>query len=124
MAAFKPDQLLTLHGPNSDSGLHSKEATFDGIDEFEVNREILHHAICDLRAIKTEEEIEVLRFAARISSQAHKEVMRKIRPGMQEYQLESIFQHYCSYHGGSRFMAYTCICATGQNSSILHYGRL
>ena len=40
------------------------------------------------RVFKTPEELEVLRYCNRISSEAHKEVMTKIRPGMKEYQLE------------------------------------
>ena len=40
------------------------------------------------RVIKTNQELEILRYCNRISSEAHKTVMSKIRPGMKEYQLE------------------------------------
>ena len=53
------------------------------------------------RVHKTDLELEVLRYTNRISSEAHKEVMRRIRPGMHEYQLESIFQQYCYANGGT-----------------------
>ncbi|RWW10505.1 hypothetical protein GW17_00025949 [Ensete ventricosum] len=56
-------------------------------------------------------------------------VMRRIRSGMKEYQLESIFLHHVYMYGGCRHCSYTCICATGENRcvlllsiAVLHYG--
>ncbi|KPP60775.1 hypothetical protein Z043_121195, partial [Scleropages formosus] len=49
-------------------------------------------------------------------------VMRNMQPGKMEYEMESLFQHYCYAHGGMRHTSYTCICGSGNNSSILHYG--
>ena len=119
---MNPDLLLTLHGINSDSGKTSEEATFEGIQTFPKDNRTLHPVISECRVLKTPLEIDVLRYTNRISSDAHKEVMKKIRPGMKEYQLESIFQHYCYYHGGARFVSYTCICGSGSNGAVLHYG--
>jgi hypothetical protein len=34
----------------------------------------------------------------------------------------SLFLHHCYFHGGCRHASYTCICATGGNSAVLHYG--
>eukprot|EP00051_Salpingoeca_urceolata_P026513 m.477614 g.477614 ORF g.477614 m.477614 type:complete len:503 (-) comp20885_c0_seq1:124-1632(-) len=114
--------LLVMHGLNTDSGLYSEPTEFDGIDAFETNNSILHRELTECRLIKTPAEIELMRYTNKISSDAHIEVMRKMRPGMFEYQLESIFQHYTYYHGGCRFMSYTCICGSGHNSATLHYG--
>lgn len=114
--------ILTLHGLNTDSGKMSREAVFEGIGNFEVDNSLLHPLIAECRVIKTPEEIRILKYANQISSAAHKEVMKRIRPGMKEYQCESIFQHYCYFMGGARYGAYTCICGTGHNASILHYG--
>lgn len=118
----KPSQLMTLHGLNSDSGKYSKEAVFEGIREFTVNNEILHPEISECRVFKTDLELQVLRFANKISSDAHIEVMKQMRPGLYEYQCESLFQHHCRFNGGLRMSAYTCICGSGNNGSVLHYG--
>ncbi|KAF7998061.1 hypothetical protein HCN44_009459 [Aphidius gifuensis] len=114
--------LLTLRGENSDSGLFSKEAEFKGISQFQINNEILYPVICECRVIKSPKEIQVLRYVVKISSDAHKEVMKKIQPNMTEFQGEAIFKYYCYLIGGCRHVSYTCICGTGHNSSILHYG--
>ena len=74
------------------------------------------------RVTKSPEEIEVLRYAAAVSSAGHRAVMKHIRPGMREYQLESVFQHHTYYHGGCRHQAYTNICGAGVSGSVLHYG--
>nr|XP_027227965.1 xaa-Pro dipeptidase-like [Penaeus vannamei] len=114
--------LLTLRGTNTDSGKTTREAAFEGISQFQVDNSILHDEIAECRVTKTEAELEVLRFASRVSAAAHKAVMRKIRPGMKEYQLEAIFQHHSYYHGGCRHQAYTNICGSGCNAAVLHYG--
>lgn len=115
-------KLLTLTGLNTDSDKMTREAAFDGISNFKVNNKLLHPIISELRVFKTPLEIEVLRYTNKISSEAHKEVMKHIRPGMKEYQLESLFQHYVYARGGCRHVAYTCIAATGNNCATLHYG--
>ena len=73
------------------------------MSQFQTNDSILHHEMSELRVIKTEMELEVLRYVARISSAAHKYVMRNIKPGMREYQAESMFRHYSYNHGGCRY---------------------
>jgi Xaa-Pro dipeptidase len=72
--------------------------------------------------IKTPKELEVLRYVVRISSEAHKVVMKLMRPGLTEFQAESAFQHYIYSVGGCRHISYTCICSSGYNSAVLHYG--
>nr|XP_026493897.1 xaa-Pro dipeptidase [Vanessa tameamea] len=122
LKSLKPDVLLTLSGPNSDSGLTAKEAVFEGIDEFNVDNEILFPIIAELRVIKTPEEIEVMRYICKISSDAHKQVMLFTRPGLIEYQCESVFLDHCYRVGGCRHVSYTCICGSGHNGATLHYG--
>lgn len=122
ISSMKPDVLYTLHGRNSDSGKETQEAVFEGISSFNVDNKLMYPVMSECRVIKTDLEIEVLRYTNKISSEAHKEVMRCIKPGMKEYQLESTFQHYCYYIGGARHVSYTCICGSGENAAVLHYG--
>lgn len=122
LKALKIEVILLLSGLNSDSGKKSRPAAFDGISEFKVDHNLLYPVISECRVIKSPSELEVLRYTSKVSSEAHKEVMRRIRPGMQEYQLESLFMHFCYYYGGCRHTSYTCICGSGPNSAILHYG--
>ncbi|XP_018325544.1 xaa-Pro dipeptidase isoform X3 [Agrilus planipennis] len=114
--------LLTLKGINSDSGSESKEASFTGIESFQVNNALLFPEIADLRTVKTDLELDVIRYVVEVSSAAHRKVMRMARPGKTEYQCESEFLHYCYSVGGCRYVSYTCICGSGPNAAILHYG--
>lgn len=49
-------------------------------------------------------------------------VMRKMKPGMSEFNGEAEFLNYIYDIGGCRHVSYHCICGTGDNASILHYG--
>jgi Xaa-Pro dipeptidase len=57
-----------------------------------------------------------------LSSKAHNQVMREVKPGMKEYQLESVFLHFAYFCGGCRHTSYTSICGCGPSGSTLHYG--
>ncbi|XP_012674417.2 xaa-Pro dipeptidase [Clupea harengus] len=122
LTKLSPAVLLTLRGLNTDSGSTCREASFEGISQFKVNNTLLHPVIVECRLLKTDMELEVLRYTNRISSEAHKEVMKHVRPGQKEYEMESLFQHYCFSRGGMRHVSYTCICGSGHNASVLHYG--
>ncbi|KAK9815595.1 hypothetical protein WJX72_006529 [[Myrmecia] bisecta] len=120
---LKPAALHVLNGVNSDSGRRTQAASFEGMDEFNVDiSDTLFEVLMECRVHKTPEELEVMRYANVIASNAHIEVMRKCRPGLMEYAAESIFLHDCYLLGGARFAAYTPICASGPNGAILHYG--
>nr|XP_051221265.1 uncharacterized protein LOC127339450 [Lolium perenne] len=115
--------LFLLHGKSTDSGNYSKPASFEGMDKyFDTDSSTLHPIITECRVIKSDMELAVLQYANDVSSEAHIEVMRRAKPGMKEFQLESIFLHHAYMYGACRHCSYTCICATGENSSVLHYG--
>jgi len=119
---LKAKTIYTMKGVNSDSGNTYKEATFKGIENFVVDNTALFPLLRECRVIKSEEELAVLRYVNKVSSRAHMEVMRKVKPGMMEYQIEALFQYEVYHNGGCRHCSYTCICAAGHNSATLHYG--
>jgi Xaa-Pro aminopeptidase len=80
----------------------------------------LDHYLHEMRLFKSRSELKVLRQAARISSQAHKKVMKACKPGVWEYQLEAEFIRECS-HQGARAQAYPPIVGAGGNACTLHY---
>ena len=58
------------------------------MDKFETDTKTLYPIIADLRVLKTDLEIEVLKYASKCANEAHKELMRHVRPNMFEYQME------------------------------------
>ncbi|XP_011093685.1 xaa-Pro dipeptidase [Sesamum indicum] len=114
--------LYLLHGLNTDSNNFSKPADFEGIDKFTTDLNALHPILTECRVVKSGLELALIQYANDISSEAHVEVMRNTKVGMKEYQLESLFLHHTYMYGGCRHCSYTCICATGDNGAVLHYG--
>ncbi|CEF68016.1 Xaa-Pro dipeptidase [Strongyloides ratti] len=121
---WNAQKLLLLSGVNSDSNDELPPANFIGKNNFEICEKTLYPIMSELRVFKTDMELEVMRYAAKIACDAHKDVMKNIKPGWYEYQGESLFRHHSYFHGGCRHLAYTCIGASGENSSILHYGHV
>lgn len=119
------ERVFALHGTNSDSGNATEGlgASLNAALGGKVDAsDALFNVLTELRTVKTPREQEVMRYANKISSMAHVEVIRSLKPGMMEYQLESLFKHVCYSKGGMRNEAYTGICAAGKNGATLHYG--
>jgi Xaa-Pro aminopeptidase len=99
-----------------------KDLGFDNSDEYYhlIRRDVLYRAICDTRNIKLDEEINAVREANRISSDAIRIVLKSCKIGMYENELACIFSQKCSSQG-SFSLAYPSIVGSGENSAILHY---
>jgi Xaa-Pro aminopeptidase len=73
-----------------------------------------------LRAVKTPEELVLLRRAIRISAQGQREVMKLLRPDMGEMEVQGLHEYvYRRY--GAEFQGYPSIVGGGANGCILHY---
>ena len=88
--------------------------------EVPVNLLSLDSILDELRLIKSEEELVLMRKAGEISCEAHSMAMKKVYPGMFEYQLEAEYL-YTFINKGARFPAYNSIVGGGNNACILHY---
>ena len=74
----------------------------------------------EMRLVKDDSELDVMRRAARISAAAHVRAMQTARPGQHEYEVEAELL-YVFKKGGSQFPAYGSIVASGVNACCLHY---
>ncbi|KRY08197.1 Xaa-Pro dipeptidase [Trichinella patagoniensis] len=137
--------VLTLTGQNTDSELDLVEPDVN-LTRFHVNNKILYPIITECRVFKTDRELEFIRYACKVTCQAHiqvrflffsfflfclnsykviylfKQTMCCCEVDMSELQLESLFRFFASFYGKCRHIAYTCIAASGPNAAILHYG--
>ena len=74
----------------------------------------------EMRLIKDDSELALMRRAGEISAAAHCRAMRATQPGRFEYEIEAELLH-AFRSAGSQAPAYTSIVASGANACILHY---
>jgi Xaa-Pro aminopeptidase len=72
-----------------------------------------------LRIVKAPIEIDLIRRACDITAGSFQRVLRFLRPGVLEYEIEAEFAHEFIRKGGQ--FAYLPIIASGQNALALHY---
>ncbi|WP_077529506.1 Xaa-Pro aminopeptidase [Vreelandella utahensis] len=80
----------------------------------------LEHTLHDMRLYKSAAELRVMEQAGRISANAHRQAMRRARPGLREYQLEAELLYRFLDEGASA-PAYPTIVASGSHGCVLHY---
>lgn len=73
-----------------------------------------------LRLRKTDDEIAFMQKAIDITTLAHKEAMKSMKPGLYEYQVEAIIEYVFKFNG-SQQLAFPSIVGSGPNSLDLHY---
>lgn len=74
----------------------------------------------EMRLHKTPEEAELMQTAATIAADAHILAMKKVKPGMNEGQIEAMMEAFMKDKGASG-VAYNSIIGGGENATILHY---
>lgn len=73
-----------------------------------------------LRGVKTKEELDLVRKASTISAMAQREVMKAIKPGMSEREIQGIHEYVFKKYEAED-VGYPSIVGAGHNGCILHY---
>ena len=93
-------------------GRHSAE----GPRRFSDIRDI----VGEMRRVKDADEIEVLKRAAHISAEGFKNVLKMLKPGVGEWEVEATLKHAFRVNGAMG-ESFGSICAGGAHATTLHY---
>ena len=85
-----------------------------------LNTSDLSTIMDDLRGIKTEEELAMIRKAVQISCAGQVEVMKAMKPGMSEREVQGIHEFVFKKYQAED-LGYPSIVGGGHNGCILHY---
>jgi len=80
----------------------------------------IHKDVSELRVIKSDQEIEMIRNAVNLTKLGLENLMKNLKPGMFEYQAEALFDFGIHYNGAHE-NAFPTIAASGEDAVILHY---
>ena len=83
---------------------------------YELSAPIMHK----IRAVKDDIEIELIQKACDLTESAFRKILKTIKPGIMEYEIEADVIHEF-IRNRSRGFAYTPIIASGKNACVLHY---
>jgi Xaa-Pro aminopeptidase len=84
------------------------------------NTTLYYKYTAQLREIKTEEEIALLRKAVEISCNGQVEVMKAVKPDMSEREIQGLHEFVHKKYGAEE-VGYPSIVGAGNNGCVLHY---
>ncbi|KAG2187241.1 hypothetical protein INT44_004926 [Umbelopsis vinacea] len=121
--ASKLDQVLQQENPQKIYTLPICDTSaLPQTFQSKVDKDALKPAIYEARMYKAKWEVEMMREANKISSDAHIKLMKEAKAGLNEQQLHALFL-YESARNGAFFQSYNPIVAAGSNAATLHYGK-
>lgn len=85
-----------------------------------LNTSALTDIMGSLRGIKTKEELELIKKAVKISCSGQVEVMKAMKPGMSEREIQGIHEYVFKKYQAED-VGYPSIVGAGHNGCILHY---
>ena len=109
--------------PTSKGDLYSLVNHFRQKASTELNPEnqlVLLEMMAQLRQIKLVDELTLMINAIDYTCAAQRELMRALKPGMNEYEAEALIE-YVFMKNGSEHTGFPSILGGGENSCILHY---
>ena len=109
------EQFKSKSGYSEESQSLSPEPQKNNLDVTSLNR-----IMAELRGIKTPEELDLIRKAVFISTVGQVEVMKAMRPGLSETEIQGIHEFVFKKYG-SEYEGYPSIVGAGHNGCILHY---
>lgn len=80
----------------------------------------IYYDIAELRTIKYEEEIKLIKKAIEITNEGILKMLDNIKPGMMEYEIEAYFD-FTLNKNGIKNKAFDTIAGSGKNATVLHY---
>lgn len=121
------EKIYIMDGLNANSDLPvlSSQLNFKGELSY-LNQRVSHNkyiymVLCEMRLFKLDCEKEILRTTAKMSCEAICELIKAMRPGLNERDMENIYLQYLRSKYYLRSYGFNCICASGKNSATLHY---
>jgi len=106
----------------SKAGYPEKNQSLLGVEKPANNLNVknLGGLMAQLRGVKTKEELELIRMAVSISCAGQVEVMKAIKPGMSEREIQGIHEFVFKKYQAED-LGYPSIVGAGHNGCILHY---
>ena len=82
--------------------------------------ENIYPVVAALRMVKDADEVEVTKEAVKVTEEALNHVLKTLKPGMMEYQVQAEFEYKVKSLGADG-MAFPTIAGSGINGTMLHY---
>lgn len=118
---WKTQKIYTLEHCESVIRKHIEGTEFENKVQMDAqSNKSFYYALKDARLIKTDQEINQLRKICKIAALGHCEMMKNVKPGIRENELESYFLQLVTAHG-CKNLAYPSIVAGDDRGATLHY---
>jgi Xaa-Pro aminopeptidase len=109
-----------LQGYLQAKDMRARTKAVAAIPNLKLDAFTLDQVLDQLREVKTEEEIRLLRKAVSMSAIGQIEVMKAMKPGMSEMEVQGIHEFVFKKYG-AQHVGYPSIVGAGNNACVLHY---